>query len=108
MAATAVSDACGTTLPRTGYFWGTHPPRNTASAIQGELDDTYGASGTQVSNWPEAQDCRTPSSLIPPYAVKLLAMPWASPDITAVRSTAVASVRLSTPVEFTNSPWQEF
>jgi hypothetical protein len=104
----AVSDAKGTTLPRSGYFWGVHPPQYITSATRGEFHDVTEGSETRVSGWLEMQESHTPSDLIPPYADQLLAAQWAFPDVSILRKTAVVNVALPAWNESTDSPWQEF
>lgn len=108
MVMTAVSDANGTRLPRSGYFWGVHPPRYAASAVHGELHGDAEDSETSVDSWPETQQSYTPSSLIPSYADQLLAFQWASPEIPALHTTAAAAVFLPGWSGSTDSSWREF
>jgi hypothetical protein len=108
MVMTAVSDANGTKLPRTGYFWGVHPPRYVSSAVHGEFHGIAEDSETPVGSLFEMQQSQTPSSLIPPYADQLLAFQWKSSEIPALHKTAAAAVFFPTRAGSTDSSWWEF
>lgn len=108
MVIAAVSDAKGTKLPRSGYFWGVNPPQYSASAVHGELHGATEGSETPVASLLEAQEHSTPSSLIPSYADPLLAFQWTLPDISVLHKTAAANVFLPASAESTDSPWREF
>lgn len=108
MVMTAVSDANGTKLPRSGYFWGVHPPRYVAAAVHGELRGVTEESETPVGSWFEMQRSHTPSSLIPPYADQSLAFQRTSSEIPALHKTTAANVFLPTWTGSTDSSWREF
>lgn len=108
MAISAVSDANGTTLPRSGYFWGVQPPQYITSTIHGELHDLTEGSETPIGSWLEMQEPHTPSSLTPPYADQLLAFQWTFSDISVFHKTAAANLFLPAWTESTDSPWREF
>jgi hypothetical protein len=103
-----MSDAQGTTLPRSGFFLGMHAPQYRAAVIQGELPGTPSSSETNIPSWLEPHAYQTAqTSLASPRAGQLLAEAWPQTDTSIVRSTGVAYAFITDWNDPTDSPWQE-
>lgn len=104
----AVSDAQGTTLPRSGFFLGVHAPQYRAAVITGELSSDESSSETRVSGWPGERDFLVAQTSAPASHIAGLFMePWPQADCRFIRGTDIAFAFVTGSEDLTDSPWRE-
>jgi hypothetical protein len=103
---TAISRAEGTTLPRSGFFLGVHPPQYQAVIVATELAGTQPASETRSNvTAPGAKAQQTPSPSLPRCKLLLESLLQTGQPATRIDDSARA---ILPDWNATDSPWQSF
>lgn len=104
----AVSDARGTTLPRSGFFFSVHVPQYRAAVISSELFGAASDSETRASSWSDQRGYLTAQTSAPSlHADWLVPESWPQAAFPFIRGIDAAHVFFSGGEEPTDSPWRE-